>query len=248
MATKAQDQGSAVAQEAKAGVHSGDRVQPVKLGHANIYFIRTDGGYILVDTGMPNSDEKLNSAFREAGIEPGSVQLIVASHGHLDHVGSTAYARRVTGGKVLCHRSFAADLAKGRPEKATPRNLVGRLLTLMTGLMGSGFAGVEPDIVMDDEFDLAEYGIAGRIVHTPGHSPSSITIILDSGEALVGDMVRGTPPGEIGLGMFYEDRELLLASLEKVVAQEPRIIYMSHGTQIDNDALRQTIKAYSGDT
>ena len=237
MSTCAQDGGVAAAQAAEVGSGGGNRVKPIKLGHCNIYLIETDRGYILVDAGMPNSDGKLDSAFRQAGIEPGSVQLIIATHGHLDHVGSMAYARKVTGGKVLCHRSFADDLANGRAEKAVPQNLIGRLLNLMTGLMGSTFEGVQPDILVDDEFDLAEYGIAGKILHTPGHSPSSIAILLDNGEALVGDMVRGTPPSEISLGMFYDDKEMLLRSLEKVAAHEPRIIYMSHGTQIDNNAL-----------
>ena len=233
------------AQNAGPGVDNANQVLPIAFGHCNIYLIKTESSYILVDAGMPNSDDKLDNAFQEAGVEPGSVQLIVATHGHLDHVGSMAYARKASGGKVLCHRSFAGDMANGKPEKAVPQNLVGRLLNLMTGLIGSSFEGVQPDILVDDEFDLASFGIAGKIVHTPGHSPSSITILLDNGEALVGDMVRGTPPGEISLGMFYEDKEMLLRSLEKVAAHEPRVIYMSHGTQIDNSALREVIKSNS---
>jgi hydroxyacylglutathione hydrolase len=243
MTTAAQDKGPAAADAVEPGISGGNRVRPIKFGHTNIYLIKTDGGYILVDAGMPNNEEQLDSAFREAGVEPTSVQLIVATHGHLDHVGCMAHARKVTGGKVLCHRSFADDLANGRAERVVAQSLVGRLLDIMTSLMGSGFEGIQPDILVDEEFDLAEYGVDGRIIHTPGHSPSSISILLDSGEALIGDLVRGAAPDEISLGMFYEDREELLASLEKVAAQEPRIIYMSHGTQIDNDALRQAIEA-----
>lgn len=43
--------------------------------------------------------------------------------------------------------------------------------------------------------------------------------------------------------MFYEDKELLLDSLEKVAAHEPGIIYLSHGTSIDNSTLREVIGA-----
>jgi glyoxylase-like metal-dependent hydrolase (beta-lactamase superfamily II) len=77
---------------------------------------------------------------------------------------------------------------------------------------------------VDDQFDLSDYGVAGRIVHTPGHSASSISIALDSGEALIGDMVREEKGSEIGLGAFYEDKQLLIESLEKVAALEPRTI------------------------
>jgi glyoxylase-like metal-dependent hydrolase (beta-lactamase superfamily II) len=192
---------------------------------------------------MPDVGDNLDSAFREAGVEPRSVELIIVTHGHLDHTGSVAHAQRITGGKVLCHSSYAADLAKGVAESAVPRNLVGRVLNFLTGLKGSGFEGVHPDILVDEEFNLAEYGIAGRIIHTPGHSPSSLSIILDTGEALVGDMVRGEAPDKISLGMFYQDKLALLASLETVAALEPRIIYLSHGTYIDNNALRAAIEA-----
>lgn len=218
-------------------------VHPVKLGHANIYFIETKSGHILVDVGMPNMDEKLQREFKKAGIDPKSVQLIAVTHGHLDHVGSIAYAKKVTGGRVLCHQSFADHLLNGRAERAVPRNLLGRLLNLLTSLMGSEFEGTQPDVLMDDQFDLAEYGVPGKVIHTPGHSLSSVSIMLGNGEALIGDLVRDEGSGEIGFGMFYEDKETLLESLEKVTTYEPRIIYLSHGTQIDNSTLKGVIEA-----
>jgi glyoxylase-like metal-dependent hydrolase (beta-lactamase superfamily II) len=127
-------------------------------------------------------------------------------------------------------------------EAAIPQNLVGRLLNLLTGLAGSRFEGTKPDILVDDELDLNEYGIAGRIIHTPGHSASSISILLDNGEALVGDMVREQGSGEIGLGMFYEDEQVLFRSLDKVMASEPRAIYLSHGECIDSGTLRDFVE------
>ncbi len=43
--------------------------------------------------------------------------------------------------------------------------------------------------------------------------------------------------------MFYDDKQVLLMSLEKVAAYEPRILTLSHGTQTDNRALRKAIEA-----
>ena len=83
---------------------SENKVKPVNIGHLNIYFIDTDRGQIIVDTGMPNSNRKLDAAFKEYDVDPKSVQLIILTHGHLDHVGSTAYVKQITGGKVMCHR------------------------------------------------------------------------------------------------------------------------------------------------
>jgi glyoxylase-like metal-dependent hydrolase (beta-lactamase superfamily II) len=219
------------------------KVHPVELGHVNIYFIKTRSGHILVDAGMPQMETKLEAAFEGAGVDPKSVHLIIATHGHMDHIGSIAHAQRVTGGKVLCHRSFSDRLTNGEVEPAVARKLLGHLLNLMTRLAGFKYEGIEPDILIEDEFDLNAYGISGKILHTPGHSAGSVSIILDSGEALIGDLVRDEGSGKIGLGMFYEDKDVLLESLEKVAAFEPRTIYLSHGTHIDNGILRRAIEA-----
>jgi len=114
-----------------------NHVQPIGIGHVNIYLIKTDIGYILVDTGMPNSNKKLDATFKEFSTDPRSVQLIILTHGHLDHVGSTAYAQQITGAKVMCQRSFAKALSAGKIEPAHPQNFIGRVLQLMTGILGS---------------------------------------------------------------------------------------------------------------
>jgi glyoxylase-like metal-dependent hydrolase (beta-lactamase superfamily II) len=226
----------------QSNIRRDNLVQTIKFGHPNIFLIKTESGYILVDTGMPNMGEKLDAAFADRGLDPNSVQLIIATHGHLDHVGSIAYAQRVTGGKVLCHRSFSDDLMNGKIERAVPQNITGRLLNLLTGFMGSKIEGTNPDILVDDEFDLGDFGVAGKVIHTPGHSPSSVSIILDNGEALVGDLVREVSPGVIGIGMFFVDKVLVLDSLEKVLAIEPTTIYLSHGTSTDSGSLRNFLE------
>jgi glyoxylase-like metal-dependent hydrolase (beta-lactamase superfamily II) len=221
-----------------------NKVQPIHLGHVNSYLIRTETGYILVDSGMPNSNQNLVEAFQENGVNPQDVHLIILTHGHLDHVGSTAFLQEITGGKVLCHRSFSADLANGKIEKAVPQNLLGRVLNIMTGFLGSEIEAVTADIVMDDEYDLGEFGIAGKVIHTPGHSQSSVTIALDNGEVLVGDLIREEKPGVVGLGMFYEDRLTALDSAKKIAAINPRVIYLSHSTTIDNSKLESFLAAH----
>ena len=218
-------------------------VQPIKLGHVNIYLVKTEAGYILVDAGMPNAVKKIDQALRTHGVDADEVSLIILTHGHLDHAGAAAQLKAITGGKILCHRSFAEDLSNGKFEDATPQNLLGRMLNLMTGLFGSGIDPATADILVDDEYDLNEFGISGKIIHTPGHSPSSISIILDHGEVLVGDLIREEQPGKIGFGMFYEDRDTALESVKKIATFNPRIIYLSHSKAIDHQILNKFIAA-----
>lgn len=216
-------------------------VRPVKFGLPNIYFIKTNRGYILVDTGMPNPEETLDFVFKKAAVDPKSVEIIILTHGHLDHVGNIAYAKRKSGAKVLCHQSFSESLEKGEIEPAIARDWLSRFLNFIISLAGTKFEGVKPDIVVEDELDLHEFGVSGKIIHTPGHSSSSISIVLDNGEALIGDIVRGEESGEIVIGNFYEDETVLLESLRKVAALEPKVIYLSHGNHIDNLTLHSVI-------
>ncbi|NIV28011.1 MAG: MBL fold metallo-hydrolase, partial [Anaerolineae bacterium] len=111
-------------------------VQPVRFGHANVFFIRTEDGHILVDAGMPGDPEKLDEVFATAGVEPSSIQLIVVTHGHLDHMGMIAYAEETTGAKVLCHQSLSGKLAAGEIEAPVAQNLSGHFINLMSSLQG----------------------------------------------------------------------------------------------------------------
>ena len=56
-------------------------------------------------------------------------------------------------------------------------------------------------------------------------------------------MVRDEGDGEIGPGMFYEDKETLIESLEAVALFEPSTVYLSHGDTIDNSGLNKAIAA-----
>lgn len=217
-------------------------VQPVNLGHVNIYLISTEKGYILVDTGMPDKQKEFEKLFQKLGIDLKNIQLIILTHGHLDHVGSTAFVKRITGAKVLCHRSYSMNLAKGKIEPAVPQNILGKILNFMTGLSGSKIEAIAPDFEVDDEFNLSEFGVSGKVIHTPGHSKSSISIALDSGEILVGDLIREEKPGVLGYGMFFEDKDTVLESLKNLAAFDPRVIYLSHSTTIDRQALNDFIE------
>jgi len=220
-------------------------VQAVGFGHANVFFIRTDDGYILVDAGMPGDPETLDEVFATAGVDPDTIGLIVVTHGHMDHMGLTAYAKEITGAQVLCHQSLAGKLAGGEIEDSVAQNMMGGFINFMAGIQeltgGGDIEGVQADILVDEPFDLSEYGISGRVIHTPGHSQGSLSIVLDNGETLIGDMVRDEGDGEIGPGMFYEDEGALVASLEEVVLLDSRTIYLSHGSTADNTDLKHAV-------
>ena len=54
-----------------------NKVQPIKFGHSNIYLIKTEGGYILVDAGMPDMEKELDAVFEEVGVDPETVRVVM---------------------------------------------------------------------------------------------------------------------------------------------------------------------------
>ena len=205
----------------------GHKVISVSLASSNVYFIETDRGYLMVDTGMAARESAVEELFSSAGLKPSEVAMIIVTHVHPDHVAGLHSAKKLTGAKVLCHRSAARYVESGESEPIVAHSALGAVIAAITP---KRFRGVVPDILVENEFELNDYGLAGTIMHTPGHTAGSISIVLSTGETLVGDQVRGGN-AELSLGQFYEDKDELLRNLESVTSSEPRVIYMSHGTQ-----------------
>ena len=187
---------------------TGPIISSYQILNVNIFFIRTDQGYLMVDTGIPGQERKIQAAFRHHNIDPQSVSHIILTHGHLDHIVCLVYAKEIAGADVICHRSIAYKLAAGEYEEAVPRSPLWKVFNKPASrMLASKLDPVQPDILIEDEFPLAELGIQGKIRHTPGHSQGSCSIILDNGETLIGDLVRENRNGEIDTGLFFDDRE-----------------------------------------
>jgi len=205
-------------------------VSPFKILNVNIFFIKTNNGYILVDSGIPGHKKRIRDAFSKLGIDPRSVTHIILTHGHLDHIGCLAYARELTGAKMICHRSIADKLTAGEYEEAVPRSAFWKIFNgPVSWLLRSNLKPVTPDVLFDEELSLDEFGVRGKIIHTPGHSLGSCSIILENGEALIGDLVRENRSGKIDTGLFFDDRDQIIDSLEKIADLNPATIFLSHG-------------------
>jgi glyoxylase-like metal-dependent hydrolase (beta-lactamase superfamily II) len=86
-----------------------------------------------------------------------------------------------------------------------------------------------PDILVDDELSLADFGFNARIVYTPGHSPGSQSVIVDGEIALVGDAMFGIVPGS-AFPPFASDVPLLVDSWGKLLVTGCRLFLPAHGT------------------
>lgn len=96
----------------------------------------------------------------------------------------------------------------------------------------------------DEEYPLADYGIQGRIIPTPGHSPGSVSVLLDSGDVFVGDLAMNNPPLRFspGLPIFAEDFDQVKKSWEKLLDMGAKTVHPAHGKSFPVEVIRRELK------
>ncbi len=100
------------------------------------------------------------------------------------------------------------------------------------------------DIVLgDEETSLAPFGIPGRVLYTPGHTMGSVSVLLESGDAFVGDLAMNGLPLRLGPGVpvFADDLELVKKSWRLLLDQGAKTIYPGHGKPFPADVLRKAL-------
>ena len=143
---------------------------------------------VVVDPG--DDVGRIEAALSKHGL---TVAAIVATHAHIDHVGGLADLRRITGAKTMLHEEDL-ELYRALAEQA-------RWLGVAT-----------PPIATIDSFlkdgGRVEFGASGiDVLHTPGHSPGSVTFVGSGKSPLIlsGDTLFAGSIGRTDLwGGSYE--------------------------------------------
>jgi len=144
---------------------------------------------VLVDTGAPGDLKRILTGLRSQGVAPKDLALIILTHGHSDHAGCAAELRRRSGAQVALHIGDASLARNGRNGVLAVRDALGRILR---PFVDEEFEAFEPDLIFRDGFSLEPHGVKGRVLATPGHTPGSASLVLASGEAIIGDVLRGS--------------------------------------------------------
>ncbi|WP_052402806.1 MBL fold metallo-hydrolase [Methanococcoides methylutens] len=204
-------------------------VIPIPLKMTTAFIVRGEGT-VLVDTGYPGSEDAIIEKLREVDIAPEDVNLIVMTHGHPDHAGSAAKLHEITGAKVAIHHLDADKLRNGIQGELKPARFIGRIFKPFLGRgKSTRYPPLEPDILIEDLFELDEYGVMGKVISTPGHTPGSVSIILDNGDAIVGDLiVPSLLSSKPNIPFWADDRDEVMKSIQKLIDYAPERIYIAH--------------------
>ncbi len=76
----------------------------IKLGVVNSFLIKTDTGFVLIDTGFSGNRIKLENELKLAGCIPGNLKLIILTHGDADHTGNALYIRNRYKTIIVMHK------------------------------------------------------------------------------------------------------------------------------------------------
>jgi hydroxyacylglutathione hydrolase len=224
----------------------GMNIHTLFTGVANTHLITNERGVYIVDAGMPHQARRILGKVRELGYAPSDVRLILITHGHIDHAGSAAALKRLTGAPLAMHRDdvrlTTTPSLKIPPGRNPTTETIGRVMRAFGWVMPlETFA---PDILLEEGQSLREFGLDARIVHTPGHTLGSITLFTKEGAAFIGDAILNLV--RVSFPLFWEDAAAARASACKIRSLEPRVCYTAHGREFDLHALEEFVADHCG--
>lgn len=213
------------------------RIPILPAGLVNAHLILGPNGCILVDTGLPGSEAKIEKVLTKYRRSFRDITLIVITHAHVDHAGSAASVRELSGAPIVAHEQDAEYFRRDTPMTFCPTGWFGRLF-LKTPLMFEPYRRFEPDIVLlnGDTLDLSRHGLSGTVTHTPGHTAGSVSVELSTKDAVVGDLIASgillgglvrthhakRPP-------FEDDPRAVGVALQRLLDSGIERFYMGHG-------------------
>jgi hydroxyacylglutathione hydrolase len=178
----------------------------------NCYVVRRQDSpsALIVDPG--DEADKLIAAIERLGIE--TVEAILVTHTHFDHIGAVAPVAEATGAPVYC------------PELET------EVLANIMDYVWPGFGPFESyqadhTVAGGETLELA--GMSIDVIFTPGHSPGHVTYAIADHDALFsGDVLFQGSVGRVDLP--GGDWATLLASIEHLVSAYPAetTVYPGH--------------------
>jgi len=214
-------------------------VYSIKLDWTRCYLLKCAGGYLLIDTSYPRCYCQFEKKLAKLGIAASDIKYLLLTHHHDDHAGFAAEFVRSTGCQVIAQRSAVSPLKQGKSEGTDkPANRRVQIALMFYTLFHKDYKFppltlTEIDIVIEGDNDsfLKGIGIDGVILHTPGHTRDSISVLLSDGSAFVGDAAMNFL-WWTGVGhrpIVIEDINTVYESWRKLRESGARVIYPSHG-------------------
>jgi glyoxylase-like metal-dependent hydrolase (beta-lactamase superfamily II) len=209
---------------------SGYKIYQVLSGRSNVFLLAANERNILIDTGTKNKWNRLKKKLIHLNIH--KIDYLIVTHAHFDHAGNAAKVKDYFGTSVIVHRTEASCLISGKNSNTNGSNIFTRFLFHIAAnkiIAKLKYPPCRCDILMDSVFDLKTLGLNAYILHTPGHTTGSVSVIIDNEIAIAGDTLFGVFYGSV-YPPFAKDVAEMIHSWGKLIATNCHLFIPSHGT------------------
>jgi len=159
---------------------------------------------IVIDTGFAGSEKLILDDIRSSGRDPAEIASVILTHAHPDHTGSAKIIHELTGCTIAAHPLDRHTIEN--PDPAVLKSPAPGIPPLVAGPVPVGRILTEGDSV------TAGKGLSLEVLHTPGHTPGSISLMLRKEMALfTGDAVQA--PGRMPI---FADPAALVRSIRRL--------------------------------
>lgn len=226
---------------------NGYEIIQVLTGRSNSFIISNQEKFILVDTGRKNRWNSLCKRIDELSLNKGIFTALILTHTHFDHAENAANLKNKYNIPIIVNKSEEEYLACGNcpfPQGSVP------ITKLATDLFAKKlqpwfkYNPVKPDISIDENYDLDSIGFEKvSILHTPGHTNGSQSVIIDDEIAIVGDAMFGIFKWSV-FPPYADDKKLLISSWKKLLDTNCRVFIPAHGTENSSSLFERQYKKY----
>ncbi len=181
---------------------------------ATSFIVDFNGKLVMIDAGAGGSSRILQKNIEDAGLDPRKISALILTHNHIDHIGSAPYFRTQFGCKIVMHNLDAEAVEEGDSMRTA------------ASCYGTTFPPTVVDVkLMGDHETLQFGGEELHCLHTPGHTPGSLSVYMDRGgkRILFGQDIHGP-----FLDIFRSDMGLWKKSMEKLLALDADILCEGH--------------------
>ena len=187
----------------------------LRYGNTNTFYIPGADGGLLVDTDWAGTLPQFFKAIKAAGIEMKAITTLLVTHYHPDHMGLAGELQQL-GVKLLI-----ADLQL--PFMHASDEIFVRDKRLSYRAADEDAARVIS--CAESREVLKTLGIDGEMIHTPSHSEDSISLLLDDGSCLVGDLEP------LAYLAGYDENPALKSDWEQIMRRHPKRILYAHANE-----------------
>jgi hydroxyacylglutathione hydrolase len=216
---------------------SGYIITRILSGRSNVFLLSNGKNNIMIDTSTSQNRQKLEQSIQNSGIK--NIDILILTHTHFDHAANAAYIKGKYKALVIVHKTESGYLKSGTNPIPKGTVLATRILVNLFAkrfLSHLKYEPCKPDILVDNFLDLKDFGFNSYIMHTPGHSCGSMSIVIEDEIAFVGDTMFGVFGNSV-FPPYASDTKQMIESWGKFLATGCYVFLPSHGSQRSREQL-----------